>query len=54
MLFFKKNFKVTALFLKEFQGREVGNGEIMCFNKRRVAAETQRQLRFWCVEYLDE
>ena len=37
-----------------YRGREVGHGEIMCFNKRQVAAEIQRQLHFWCVEYLDE
>ena len=37
-----------------YRGREVGHGEIMCFNKRQVASEIQRQLHFWCVEYLDE
>ena len=37
-----------------YRGREVGHGEIMCFDKRQVVNEIQRQLNFWCVEYLDE
>ena len=61
-IIFFKNFKVhgdRAFYYKGpwsvfYRGREIGRGEIMCFNKRQVAAEIQRQLHFWCVEYLDE
>ena len=37
-----------------FRGRPVGHGQIMVYNKRQIASEVQRQLDFFCIEYLDE